>query len=251
MGGEVTSNLLYALLGGVFSGVLNTLASSGSAVTLPLLVFLGLHPTQANATNRLGIIFGALTSVSVFHRKGLLKWSLAVPITGVLTLGAAAGAWLATRMSERATHWTINLAVAMAFVLILLGSKRFLKEVDGEPRGFSLARIMSLLAVGFWTGFIVLDSATYMLLLFVLGFNLPLHHANPVKALCLLSSCLISTLIFGAHGDIQWKTGLALGLGNVLGSWLAAHFASRQSSKIWVYRLLVLVVGGEILALFR
>ena len=59
---------LYAALGGILSGVLNTLASSGSAVTLPLLVWLGVTPTVANATNRLGIVTGALTSTLVFHR---------------------------------------------------------------------------------------------------------------------------------------------------------------------------------------
>ena len=241
--------LLYALLGGILSGILNTLASSGSAVTLPLLVFLGLHETAANATNRLGIVFGSLTSVKVFHSKGLLPWGLAAPIAGLVTAGAGFGAWAASTMSDRSTHWTITLAVFMAFLLILLGSKRFLRETQGQPRPMSWGRALILLAVGFWTGFIVLDSATYMLLSFVLAFNINLTHANPIKALCLLTCCLLSTLIFVAHGQVAWDFGLALGAGNVIGSWLAAQFASRPESKIWVYRLLLLVVAGEILAL--
>lgn len=240
---------LYAFLGGIFSGVLNTLASSGSAVTLPLLVFLGVHPTAANATNRLGIVFGSLTSVWVFHRKGLLPWSLSGPIAALVTGGAAAGAWFASRLSDTSTHEVITAAVVIAFLLILLGSKRFLRETQGEPRPLNAARALLLLAVGFWTGFIVLDSATYMLLSFVLAFNINLTYANPIKAFCLLSCCLISTLVFAVHGQIRWDLGMALGVGNILGSWVAAHFASRPESKVWVYRLLVLVVGGELLAL--
>ena len=241
--------LFYAFLGGILSGVLNTLASSGSAVTLPLLVFLGMHPTMANATNRLGIVFGSLTSVWVFHRKGLIAWRLALPIASIVTLAAAAGAWLASTMSDRSTHNTITLAIIIAFVLILLGSKRFLRETQGDPRPLNFLRFLLLLGVGFWTGFIVLDSATYMLLAFVLAFNINLTFANPIKSLCLLTCCLISTLVFALHKEMDWSLGLALGFGNIVGAWGAAHFASRPDSKVWVYRLLVTVVAGELIAL--
>lgn len=243
------TTILYAFLGGIFSGILNTLASSGSAVTLPLLVFLGVHPTVANATNRLGIMFGTLTSVWVFHKKKLLDWPLALRLAGVITIGAAAGAWSASVMSDQSTHKVITLAIILAFLLILLGSKRFLRETLGEPRPLSFGRIALLLAVGFWTGFIVLDSATYMLLAFVLVFNVNLTKANPIKALCLLTCCSVSTVVFAGHHEMRWDLGLVLGLGNVVGSWAAAHFASRPESRIWTYRLLVLVVAGELLAL--
>jgi hypothetical protein len=43
----------YAVLvaAGLACGFLNTLASSGSAVSLPILVLIGLSPAAANATN--------------------------------------------------------------------------------------------------------------------------------------------------------------------------------------------------------
>ena len=42
---------LLAILAGIVAGIINTLAGSGSAVTLPMLIFLGLEPVSANATN--------------------------------------------------------------------------------------------------------------------------------------------------------------------------------------------------------
>ena len=54
------------LAGGAFAGALNTLASSGSAVTLPLLILLGVPPGIANGTNRLGILLGSLSAVIRF-----------------------------------------------------------------------------------------------------------------------------------------------------------------------------------------
>jgi uncharacterized protein len=47
---------LLLLIGGLVAGFINTLASSGSAITLPILLFLGLSPHVANATNRLNVL---------------------------------------------------------------------------------------------------------------------------------------------------------------------------------------------------
>ena len=52
--------IILAIVGGLLCGFLNTVASSGSAVTLPLLMFLGLAPLAANATNRVPVLIAAL-----------------------------------------------------------------------------------------------------------------------------------------------------------------------------------------------
>ena len=52
-----------------FGGFLNTVASSGSAVTLPALISFGLLPNIANATNRIPVFVGFLVSTYQFHKK--------------------------------------------------------------------------------------------------------------------------------------------------------------------------------------
>ncbi len=41
------------ILVGMMAGVINTLAGGGSLLTLPVLIFMGLPPNVANATNRI------------------------------------------------------------------------------------------------------------------------------------------------------------------------------------------------------
>ena len=41
---------------GLIAGFINTLAGSGSLLTLPLLMFIGLPPNMANGTNRIAIM---------------------------------------------------------------------------------------------------------------------------------------------------------------------------------------------------
>jgi hypothetical protein len=44
-------NYLFVLVVGLMVGFINTLAGSGSLLTLPLLIWLGLDPLTANGTN--------------------------------------------------------------------------------------------------------------------------------------------------------------------------------------------------------
>ncbi|MDT8288000.1 MAG: hypothetical protein RQ748_12895, partial [Elusimicrobiales bacterium] len=46
---------LLLFVAGLVAGTLNVIAGGGSFLTLPLLIFLGLPPTVANGTNRVGI----------------------------------------------------------------------------------------------------------------------------------------------------------------------------------------------------
>ncbi|MCK7540556.1 MAG: sulfite exporter TauE/SafE family protein [Marinilabiliales bacterium] len=47
---------LAVIAAGLFAGFVNTLAGSGSLITLPLLMFLGLPANVANGTNRIGVL---------------------------------------------------------------------------------------------------------------------------------------------------------------------------------------------------
>ena len=59
---------------GVACGTINTLASAGSAISLPVLLILGLSPLDANATNRLAVLLGSLMALYTFYAKGQVNW---------------------------------------------------------------------------------------------------------------------------------------------------------------------------------
>lgn len=77
------------------SGFINTLASSGSTLTLPPMIFMGLPATVANGRKPPPLLAGALAAVLAFHRSGVVDWRngllLSVPvIVGTVTGGAFA-----------------------------------------------------------------------------------------------------------------------------------------------------------------
>jgi uncharacterized protein len=63
---------LLAAVAGLVGGFISTLASNGSAVTLPALEILGLIDNVANGTNRLSVVALGLVGTVSFYRRGLL-----------------------------------------------------------------------------------------------------------------------------------------------------------------------------------
>ncbi len=63
---------LAVIAAGFVAGFINTLAGSGSLVTLPVLIFLGLPANVANGTNRVAILLQNVVGVSSFSQQKVL-----------------------------------------------------------------------------------------------------------------------------------------------------------------------------------
>src|ERR1700753_2784455 len=97
-------HILYGfvlLLAGLACGVVNTLASSGSAISLPVLLMFGLSPLDANATNRLSVLFGSLMALRTFQAKGQVDWRPGLKMAIPATLGSVAGVLAAETLPAR------------------------------------------------------------------------------------------------------------------------------------------------------
>src|SRR5438132_12329695 len=97
-------DLLALVLGaaaGLACGFLNTMASSGSAVSLPILMLIGLDPVSANATNRIPVLIGALSATWSFHLRKALPWGLAAKVSLPVAIGGLVGAGLAEVLPGR------------------------------------------------------------------------------------------------------------------------------------------------------
>ena len=69
-------------------------------------------------------------------------------------------------------------------------------------------------------GFIVLDGATYLLLVLILIFHYDLIHANALKMLLAVATTLVPILMFTGHGSIRWPQGLIMSAGSIAGGYI-------------------------------
>lgn len=241
--------LALAVVAGVACGFLNTAASSGSAVSLPILMFIGLDPISANATNRIPVLLGAISAAVSFQAKRLLRWDL-VRLTCVpVTIGSLLGAVLATLLPTRDLGLLITAAVLVALLLLFTRLKQVIEQAETRESHFSLREFSVFVLIGGWLGFIVLDGSTYLLLALTLLTGLELITANAVKSALLVPTTIVAMGVFAYAGALDLTLGAATGAGSIIGGVAGARLAASPASRRWVFRLLVTVIVLELVHL--
>jgi uncharacterized protein len=243
-------SLLLGVGAGLACGFLNTAASSGSAVSLPILMLIGLDPASANATNRIPVLIGAISATTSFHAKGALPWGMTVKVSVPAAVGGLVGAVLAELIPARDLGLIITIAVLAALLLLFTKLKQAIEQAEPGELRFGPREIALFFGIGIWLGFIVLDGATYMLLALTLVVGLKLVHANAVKSATIVPVTLVAMLIFGYRGSIDWALGAFMGAGSVVGGVLGARLSTLPDASRYIFVLLVFVLSAEVVHLF-
>jgi uncharacterized membrane protein YfcA len=240
---------LTLLAAGIACGLINALASSGSAVSLPILMMLGLPPLAANATNRLSVLFGSLMALRTFEAEGKVDWRAALQMVLPATAGSVLGVWLAKTLPAHDMALAITGAVLVALLLLFSKLKKALAKDLHVPAQVTFKSQLAMALVGVWLGFIVLDGATYLLLVVILLCRFDLPHANALKVFLLVTTTLVPIMLFWRAGDIWWTEGALLSLGSILGGHVGAKLSSFAHARLWVFRIPVVVIGLELVHL--
>ncbi len=240
---------------GFVCGFVNVLAGSGSLVTLPLLIFMGLPATVANGTNRVGILLQNIAGVRGFQLHGLLDWRQALWLAVPATLGAVVGAQIAVDLDEVMMERTIGALMIVMLVIMLADPQRWLRGRGGTAQRErpGLIELGLFFLIGIYGGFIQAGVGIFLLAGLVLGAGLDLVRANAIKVLIIFIFTVPALLVFLINDQVNWGIGLILALGNMTGAWVATRFASRPGAAVWVHRLLMAVViisSAELLGLF-
>ena len=243
---------LIAVIGGFLAGVINTLAGSGSAITLTILTeLLGLPGNVANGTNRVGVLTAGIASTLAFYRNGKLDVPRSRPYIIPTIIGAVAGILVAIWVSNEQFRAVFQYLMVLMLVVVLIKPKRWLQETEPTSTLPTWLSFPIFLALGFYGGFIQMGMGVFFLASMVLVARYNIIDANAVKAFVVTAYTLLAVAIFHYKGLIDWSMGGVLAVGQTLGGWLTAVYASRYpSAGIWAYRLLVGIVILAVLRLF-
>lgn len=244
--------LLFAV-SGVFCGIINTLAGSGSLITLPVFIFIGGLPAPvANGTNRVGVLFQGMVGAFGFYKKGAASFEGAGWLMAPSVLGALLGSRIAVGLDEKTMNYTLGGLMVFMFFVLLLKPERWIRE--SEPDARRRKHPLTLLAyflIGIYGGFIQAGVGIFLLACMVLIGKYSLRAANGLKVLLVAVFTLPALAVFVYYGQVHWIYGLLMAVFQSLGAWLAVLFAARvPNANVWIYRLLLLVVAGSALKFF-
>lgn len=236
------------LMAGFVAGFVNTLAGSGSLVTLPALIFLGLPPTVANGTNRLAILMQNVVAVSRFRDFGVLNIRKSSVLAIPAVVGAVIGARLAVDLDEELLRRAIGALFLLLLPVIALRPERWLVGRRSESAGHGWTVWVGLFFVGLYGGFIQAGVGVFLLVCLVLGAGYDLVRANAIKVLIVLCFTVFALVVFVRHDQVSWLPGLTLGVGNMAGAWWATRLATERGATFVRWLLFgVVAVSGVLL----
>ncbi|MDT8402046.1 MAG: sulfite exporter TauE/SafE family protein [Bacteroidales bacterium] len=238
---------------GIIAGFINVMAGSGSLLTLPLLMFLGLPANVANGTNRIAIFLQNVVAVGSFKKQKVFEYREGLWLVIPATAGSLIGALLAVNFNERVLSLFIGGLLIFMFFIILLKPERWIREqagtVDGSPRFW---RIVIFFFIGIYGGFIQAGVGFFLLAGLVLAVGTDLVKANALKVFIILIYTGFALVIFFINGQVDLRVGLILAVGNMLGAWIGARTAVSWGPKfVRIILLLAIFVSAlKILGVF-
>ena len=239
---------LAVVAAGFACGFINTLAGSGSLITLPLLIFLGLPANVANGTNRVAILCQNLVAVSSFRQQKVLDLRRGSMLALPAIIGAIIGAQIAVNLDEETLRRVIGGLMAVMLIVLLVRPKRWLAgrpEMLGRHPGWM--QLLIFFVIGAYGGFIQAGVGIFLLAGLVLISGYDLVRANAVKVLIILFFTAFALIVFVLNDQVRWFVGLILALGNMLGAWVAARMAVKRGAGFVRWLLIAVVAVSAVL----
>ena len=220
--------LSLLLVTGIATGFLNVMAGGGSMLSVPIMIFLGVPGTIANATNRIAILPQNVSAVWAFYRKGFSNFKLSLTLGLCTVPGTIIGAIIASKVAN--DQFNNLLAVIMVVVLIVMSLPQPKTiEINQTPtRNRLIAGHALMVLIGFWGGFIHIGVGFLLMPVLNRVMQLDLVTTNAHKVMIVLCYTAVALIVFASQLELIWKYGIALGVGTWIGAWIAANLQIKK-----------------------
>ncbi|RAP34230.1 integrase [Candidatus Marinamargulisbacteria bacterium SCGC AAA071-K20] len=235
-------DFLILFVTGVFVSLINVVAGGASLISLPVLIFLGVPPLIANATNRVGIVSQNIFSVYGFHQKGINLIRFSLPLAGCGIVGAVIGARVAVDIPDHLFKSILGVVMVMIVVVMIYDPIDKIKQGDERLTGkYWIFSAITYFFIGVYAGFIQAGVGLLCITTNVLINKMDLVKANCVKVTVAFCYALTSIMVFVYYDMVWWSYGLALGAGTAVGGWFMSRYSVKKGHK-WLKNMLLLVI---------
>jgi uncharacterized protein len=243
---------IFLFFAAVLGGVLNAVAGGGSFVAFPALLFTGMPPIPANATNTLALWTGVTASTGAYRHRLDMPKRILLPLLVASLLGGILGAFLLLRTSAhtflRLLPW-LMLAATLLFIFgkRLAGRRQPTVTHDATNSTIAMVSIIELF-VGIYGGYFGGGMGIVILAMLAAAGMTDVHSMNALKSILSSATNGIAVIAFIVARAVYWPQAGVMIVGALLGGYFGAHYALRLPAA-WI-RWFVILVGTGMTAYF-
>ncbi len=242
-------SFLILMAGGAVAGFLNVLAGGGSALTIPLLIFMGYDATVANGSNRIAIQVEALMAVATFRHNNQHDFPLSLKLALMTLPGGILGAFYAVKIDDALFTKILGLVMILIVISLMLPKGRVAEHAASHRWSKWLAWPV-MFGVGFYGGFVQAGVGFIIMATLLHLFGMELTRVNVHKVFIVMVFTVPAVVLFIVTGNVDWFAATALSIGMAGGTWLAVKASIKSGEKIIRATLAValLVIAVKLLA---
>ena len=237
--------LIFLFFAGALGGALNAVAGGGSFIAFPALLFSGVAPIAANATNTVALWVGVTASTGAYRRHLDISRRVMIPLTVTSLIGGIAGAYLLLHTPAQTFLRVLPWLMLGATLLFVFGGRLSRGSTSGVAHDAStlaltVATLFELVVAvygGYFGGGVgILNLA----MLAAVGMT-DIHAMNALKVV--LGGIIngVAVITFIVNGAVVWKPGAVMIAGALLGGYFGAHYAQKLPPAF--IRAFVIAVG--------
>lgn len=242
--------LILLLITGVVTGFLNVMAGGGSMLSVPIMIFLGVPGTVANATNRIAILPQNISAVIAFYRKGFANFGLSLSLAACTIPGTIIGAYLASQIPNDQFNGILAIIMLIVLIVMALPQTNTIDRQETPTKQRLLLGHALMVLIGFWGGFIHIGVGFLLMPVLNKVMQLDLITTNSHKVFIVLCYTTFALIVFASQLELIWKYGIALAIGTTTGGWIAANFQIDKGVGAIKWTLNVVIVAFIIKLLF-
>ncbi|HYP44317.1 MAG TPA: sulfite exporter TauE/SafE family protein [Propionibacteriaceae bacterium] len=242
-------DLLLLLLAGGAAGLINTVVGSGTLVTFPTLLALGVPSVVANVSNSVGLTPGSLSGALATRPELAGQRSRVIRLGFASLIGGVLGALLLLRLPSSAFDAIVPVLIGLGCVLVVVqpslsrrvAARRERLGIGKAPAHGSVLLWLAVLLTGVYGGYF--GAAQGVLLIAVMGIGLAetLPRLNALKNVLALLVNGVAGLLFIFISTVNWWAAGAIAVGSVIGAQAGGRVGRRLPPT--VYRVVIVAVG--------
>jgi hypothetical protein len=225
------------------AGAINSAAGGGSFISIPTLVFLGMPPIAANATNTAAMWIGQAGSIRGFREDMVRPTPRFIAGMIVSALGGIAGALLLLHTPVHAFNVIIPWLLLFATLVFALSPAILkLRKLAGGADDVSWASTLPLFVVAVYGGYFGGGQGLVLLAYFALIGMTDLRKMNALKSVLAFINNGVPVIPFVFAHVLEWDVAVAMCAGATLGGYYGARLVRRVPPL--AMRIAIVTIGA-------
>ena len=239
--------MLAVALAGVAAGTINTVVGSGTLITFPTLLAVGVPPVTANVTNTIGLVPGSVSGAIGYRRELRGQRGRLLRLASASLVGGILGAVLLLALPAAAFNAIVPVLILLGCVLVLLQptiSRKVAARAEhrgGVPEHGALWVWVLVMLTGVYGGYFGAAQGVLLMAIMGIGIQDSLQRLNGTKNVLAGLVNAVAAVIFIAVAEVDWLIAGLIAVGSVVGGQIGATVGRRLPPL--ALRMVIVTVG--------